>query len=100
VAVSLNAVVVLAWMTKSFVDYVLPRIPDNLDQTYAVTTAHAIVGIIGLVFGVFVALRGNELVPAALRFRNYKPYMRGAYALYMLGTLTGVITYVLIYVTG
>ena len=67
---------------------------------YAVNTAHAVVGAVALVFGVFVALRGNELVPHALKFRNYKPFMRGAYALYMLGTLTGVITYVVLYVTG
>jgi len=100
VAVCLNAAVVLTWMVKSFVEYVIPRIPDRLDQAYAVTAAHAAVGVIALVFGVFVALRGNELVPKAMKFRNYKPYMRGAYALYMLGTVTGVITYVLIYVTG
>lgn len=100
-AVCLNAAVVLAWMIASFVDYVLPRIPDGLDApAYSVTAAHAAVGAAGLAVGVFVALRGNELVPRALKFRNYKPYMRAAYALYMLGTLTGVVTYVLIYVTG
>ena len=101
VAVCLNAAVVLAWMIKRFVDYVLPQIPEHLDVTpYAVNTAHAVVGAVAFVFGVFVALRGNELVPKSLKFRNYKPFMRGAYALYMLGTLTGVITYVVLYVTG
>ncbi len=101
VAAILNAAVVLAWMITSFIDYVLPRIPDGLDDpTYSVTAVHAAVGIVGLVVGVFVALRGNELVPNALKFRNYKPYMRAAYALYMLGTLTGVVTYFVIYVSG
>jgi hypothetical protein len=100
VAVCLNAAVVLAWMVRSFIEYVLPRIPDRLDQAYAVTTFHAVVGAVGLVFGVFVALRGNELVPQALKFTNYKPYMQAAYWLYMAGTATGVLTYVVIYVMG
>lgn len=99
VAACLNAVVVLAWMIRSFVLNVAPEIPARLDQTsYAVATVHAAVGAIGLVFGVFVVLRANRLVPHALAFKAYKPFMRGSYTLYMLGTLTGVILYVVAYV--
>jgi len=99
VAACLNAVVVLAWMIRSFVLYVAPEIPARLDQTsYAVATVHAVVGAIGFVLGVFVVLRANRLVPRALAFKNYKPFMRASYALYMLGTLTGVILYVVAYV--
>jgi uncharacterized membrane protein YozB (DUF420 family) len=99
VAACLNAAVVLVWMIRSFVLYVVPAIPGKLDQSsYAVATVHAATGIIGVAFGVFVVLRGNELLPSAVRFANYKPYMRGAYALYLLGTLTGVILYVVAYV--
>ena len=48
--------------------------------------------------GLFVVLRANELVPQALRFTNYKLFMRTSYALYMLATLMGVIVYVIAYV--
>ena len=53
---------------------------------------------VGLVLGVFVVLRGNELVPAGLRFTNYKAFMRSSYALYMLGTLMGIFVYIAAYV--
>jgi len=100
-AVCLNAVPVLAWMIRFFVLYVLPEIPARLGQrSYAVTTVHALVGVVGLTLGVFVDLRGNELVPARLRFSNYKLFMRSSYALYMLATLTGVIVYVVAYGSG
>jgi putative membrane protein len=98
-AVCLNSAVVLAWMIRSFVLYVVPAIPHRLGQdSYALTTSHAAVGAVGLVLGVFVVLRGNDLVPAPLRFSNYKAFMRSAYALYMLGTLMGVAVYVAAYV--
>ena len=98
-AASLNAVLVLSWMVRAFVLYVAPEIPARLGQTsYAVTTVHAAVGAIGLVLGLFVVLRANELVPQALRFSNYKAFMRTSYALYMLGTLLGVVVYLVSYV--
>ena len=98
-AVLLDAVVILAWMVRSFVLYVWPKLPAGLDQrAYAVNTVHAVIGIVGLVLGVFVVLRGNELVPKALRFSNYKAYMRTSYALFMLATLAGVAVYVVAYV--
>ena len=101
VAACLNAGVVLVWMIRSFTVNVVPQIPAKLNErAYAVATTHALVGVIGLVFGMFVMLRGNELVPQRLRFKNYKPYMRGAYALYLLGTVTGVILYVVAYGTS
>jgi putative membrane protein len=98
-AVGLNSAIVLIWMIQSFVRYVVPAIPHRLGQdSYALTTSHAVVGAVGLVLGVFVVLRGNDLVPASLRFSNYKAFMRSAYALYMLGTLMGVAVYVAAYV--
>ena len=97
-AACLNAVLVLAWMIRRFWLWVLPEIPGKLGQaSYAVTTVHAVVGALGLVLGVFVVLRGNELVPKRLRFTNYKLFMRSSYALYMLGTLMGVVVYIVVY---
>jgi uncharacterized membrane protein YozB (DUF420 family) len=98
---SLNAVVVLVVMIRSFVVHILPGIPGKLLQgDYAVTTVHAIVGATGLLLGIFVVLRGNELVPKALRFKKYKPFMRTAYALYMAATLIGVLVYTEAFIIG
>lgn len=58
------------------------------------------VRVLGLVLGLFVELRGNELVPQSLRFSNYKRFMGVSYALYMLGTLLGVIVYYVVYLGG
>jgi uncharacterized membrane protein YozB (DUF420 family) len=88
-------------MVRSFWIYILPGIPEKLGEgSYGITTVHASIGLAGLVLGVFVVLRGNELVPKALRFRNYKRYMRTSYALYMLATVTGVIVYVVVFIFG
>jgi uncharacterized membrane protein YozB (DUF420 family) len=97
----LNAVVVLVVMIRSFIVHILPGIPGKLQQgDYGVSTVHAVVGTIGLLLGIFVILRGNELVPRAIRFSRYKPFMRTSYALYMLATLLGVGIYIAAFVIG
>jgi uncharacterized membrane protein YozB (DUF420 family) len=97
-AVLLNLVPVAIWMIRYFVSYVFPELPARLGESpYGLVTLHALVGAIGVLLGVFVALRGNELVPKALRFKNYKAFMRPAYALYMAGTVLGVIVYLIVY---
>lgn len=60
---------------------------------YTVTTIHALVGLFAFVFGNFVVLRGNNLMIKALKFNNYKPYMRTAYIAYMATTLLGIGVY-------
>jgi uncharacterized membrane protein YozB (DUF420 family) len=100
-AVILNSLVVIISMVFSYVIYILPGIPNKLGEgDYAVTTLHALTGAIGFLIGVFVMLRGNELVPKFLRFSNYKLYMRWAYGLYMLATLSGIMIYIIIFVFG
>jgi uncharacterized membrane protein YozB (DUF420 family) len=97
-AVILNLIPVAIWMIRYFALYTLPELPQQLGKgVYALTTIHAIVGAIGVVLGVFVALRGNELVPKALRFKDYKAFMRPAYVLYMAGTVLGVAVYLVVY---
>ena len=93
-AASLNALIVLWMMILPFRDFVLRDVGGPRPGAfYAVTTVHALVGLIGLVFGLFVVLRGNELVPKALKFNDYKRFMRTSYGLYMLATLLGVLVY-------
>lgn len=101
VAAIINAIVVLGVMVNSYVTHILPGIPSKLlEGDYGVTTVHAIIGTIGMVLGIFIVLRGNELVPNALRFKNYKLFMRTAYTLYILATLLGIIVYVLAFALG
>jgi uncharacterized membrane protein YozB (DUF420 family) len=93
---TINAILVLWLMILPFRDFVAP--PDNPAglplSAIAVTRIHAAVGATALVFGLFVTLRGNGLVPKPLRFNNYKAFMRVAYALYMLATLIGLFVYI------
>jgi uncharacterized membrane protein YozB (DUF420 family) len=100
-AVTLNAIMVLWMMILPFRDFVAPGLPARIAEGFfAVTTVHAGVGATALIFGVFVALRGNGLVPSFLQFDNYKGFMRVAYGLYMLATLLGIIVYIVWFVTN
>jgi uncharacterized membrane protein YozB (DUF420 family) len=100
-AVILTTLVVLISMVTSYIIHILPGIPAKLGQgDYTETTLHAMLGTIGLLYGVFVMLRGHELVPKGLRFNNYKLFMRWAYALYMLATLGGISVYFFVFVLG
>ena len=60
---------------------------------YVITAVHAFAGLCATLFGMFVVLRGHGLMPKALRFKNYKPYMQVAYGLYITATLLGVAVY-------
>ena len=98
---TLNALVVLSVMVNSFLLHILPGIPGKLlIGDYAVATIHALIGMSGLLLGIFVVLRANKLVPKRLRFKNYKRFMRTSYWLYMVATLLGLIVYVEVYILG
>jgi uncharacterized membrane protein YozB (DUF420 family) len=97
-AATINALAVLAIMVGSFVGFVLPTLSAKIAKPVtSITTIHAVIGTITFLLGVFVVLRANKLVPQALRFKNYKLFMRTAYALYMLTTLIGIVVYVVTY---
>lgn len=98
-SVILSTIVALGFMIESFFTHILPGVPSKLlEGDYAVSTLHALLGSAAVILGVFVVLRGHELVPRGMRFSNYKAYMRTSYALYMLATLLGVVVYVLVFV--
>jgi len=95
-AVLLNASVIIGVMIGSFRGYYLPEISTRLGEpSIAVTAFHAAVGLFGFLFGTFVMLRGNNLVPKVLRFSNYKLFMRVSYAFYMFAALTGIFVYLI-----
>jgi uncharacterized membrane protein YozB (DUF420 family) len=88
-------------MLLPYRDFVLPGVPANLDQPfYWVTSLHALMGAIALPFGLFVILRGHNLVPDRLKFNNYKLFMRWAYGLFVATILVGVGVYVVWFVTN
>jgi plastocyanin len=94
-AVSLNVLQVGLIMLGSFARSAAPGIPARLGEGYyAIAAAHGLAGTVTLLFGTFVALRGNELVPSGLRFHNYKLFMRTAYGAYMTVTVLGFLLYV------
>lgn len=98
-AVTLNILLVLLVMVGSFMQDAAPGIPERLDDPYyAVASIHGLVGLFAFLFGTFVMLRGNELVPRALQFNNYKLFMRTAYGGYMLATALGVWVYTTWYI--
>lgn len=99
-AVALNVAQVLVIMIASFWQSARPGIPARLYDTFFLSaTLHAGFGLWTLLFGVVVALRGNELVPRQLKFNNYRLFMRAAYGCYMLATVLGVWVYIAWYAT-
>lgn len=94
-AAILNALVVINVMIGSLLGYTLVEAATNISKPSVwVTLLHAGVGTIGFLLGIFIVLRANGLVPRALRFRNYKLFMRVSYSLYMLATLIGIAVYI------
>jgi uncharacterized membrane protein YozB (DUF420 family) len=97
-AVILFAVPVVVWMIRSYWLYVRPGLPDNLSETNNVlTTAHGVVGLVGVVLGLFVVIRANQLMARGESVAHYKPWMRASYVVYLLATVLGVWVYFAIY---
>lgn len=100
-AALLNALVVTLVMIPSFITNIYPGIPAKLlEGTYGITSFHAMVGLFGLLLGLFVVLRANGLMPKPLRFSNYKAFMRTSLAIYLVSTFIGVVLYMLVYVNA
>lgn len=97
-AVLLNAVPAIVWMIRSFRLYILPDLPGNLGKSVdALTTVHAVAGLIGVVIGLFVMIRANQLAAKGRSLSRYKTPMRIAYVVYLLATVLGVWVYFAIY---
>jgi uncharacterized membrane protein YozB (DUF420 family) len=93
----LNALLVFGLMIPMLLSVDPSENVDLPPSAFLYMTGHEIVGAAALVFGLFVVLRGNGLVPARLQFNNYKPYMRWAFGLYMAATLIGIAVYSVLY---
>lgn len=93
-AAAINLILVLWLMVLPFRDFVVRDVGGPRVSTfYVISTVHATIGAIAVLYGVFVVLRGNGLMIAPLKFNNYKGFMRLAYTLYILNTLIGIWVY-------
>ena len=98
IAVILNAIPVVVWMIRSYWLYVRPDLPGNLSKSIdALTTVHALAGIIGVVMGMFVIIRANQLTARGESVGRYKNWMRAAYVVYLLATVLGIWVYAKLY---
>jgi uncharacterized membrane protein YozB (DUF420 family) len=98
VAVILNAIPVVVWMIRSYWLYVRPDLPGNLSKSIdALTTVHAVSGLIGVVLGLFVIIRANQLTARGESVGRYKNWMRAAYVVYLLATVLGIWVYAKLY---
>jgi uncharacterized membrane protein YozB (DUF420 family) len=96
--VALNAVPVVVWMVVSLVRYILPGIPGTLSQHgHLLAAVHATVGALGVALGLFLLVRGNQLMARDASLRRYRTPMRVAYLLYVGGVALGVALYVVTY---
>ncbi|NJN17719.1 MAG: hypothetical protein HC822_16315 [Oscillochloris sp.] len=97
-AAVVNLLLVLGIMIPSLLNVDPSENVDLPATAFVAMPAHEFIGLAALLFGLYVVLRGNELMPERLKFNNYKPFMRVAYGLYMAATLVGIAVYVVLYV--
>jgi plastocyanin/uncharacterized membrane protein YozB (DUF420 family) len=99
--VLLNLVLICVIMLPAFRRQVVPQLPAGLQEAYyAVVTLHAGLGTVAELLGLYIVLRAaTNLVPARLRFQNYKVWMRTALGLWWGVVLLGVGTYAIWYFT-
>jgi len=100
--VLLNLIPIATFMLPIFWRGVLPQLPGTLgDSFYAVSTGHAALGIVAEILGLYIIVRaGTNLLPQALRFNNYKRWMRTELVLWWLTIGLGVATYGVWYTGG
>lgn len=93
--VILNLVPILLFMLPEFRSAVAPGLPAGLkDRFYAITTAHAGLGATAELLGIYILLvAGTKLLPEAVRFKNWKRWMRTELVLWWLVITLGAATY-------
>lgn len=91
----LNSAIIGLLMLPSFVLHVSPRIPAKLAKPYyALATAHAVLGTIAEVGGLYILLAaGTTILPQRYRLTRYRLWMRGELVLWWLVLLLGMMTY-------
>ena len=93
--VLLNLIPITLFMLPVFRRGVAPALTTRLGEPfYAVSTAHALLGTLAELLGIYIILRaGTSLVPTAFRFENYKRWMRTELVLWWIVIALGLGTY-------
>jgi uncharacterized membrane protein YozB (DUF420 family) len=95
VIVLLNLSVIVLTMIPSFRLQVIPQIPLKLGKAYyGLATAHAALGTITEIAGLYVLLAaGTRVLPERFRITKYKAWMRTVLGLWWFVLLLGLATY-------
>jgi len=93
--VLLNLAVIALAMVPSFQLQVIPKVPCKLGKAYyALATAHAALGTITEIAGLYVVIAaGTRVLPEKLRIAKYKAWMRTVLVLWWAVLLLGFATY-------
>ncbi|HZS45508.1 MAG TPA: DUF420 domain-containing protein [Blastocatellia bacterium] len=96
----LNLAAISLFMLPVYKRGVAPKALTNLgDAFYSVSSAHAIIGTVAELIGIYIVLRaGTNLLPKALRFKNYKTWMRAELIIWWIVIGLGIGTYGVWYV--
>src|SRR5438445_8685936 len=96
----LNLLMIGIVMWPSFRRQVNPMFPRVLHRSYyAAPTVHAALGITAELLGLYIVLvAGTNVLPAWLRFRNWKRWMRTEFVLWFVVVISGLGTYYAWYV--
>jgi uncharacterized membrane protein YozB (DUF420 family) len=91
----LNLWMIAITMWPSFREQVTPHLPKGLHRRYyTIATIHAALGLTAELLGLYIVLvAGTKLVPASLRFKQWKRWMRIELALWFAALLGGIGTY-------
>ncbi len=93
--VLLNLGVIVFTMIPSFRVHVRPKIPLKLGKAfYALATAHAALGTITEIAGLYILLAaGTSVLPEKFRITKYKAWMRTVLVLWWIVLSLGLATY-------
>jgi uncharacterized membrane protein YozB (DUF420 family) len=93
-ALAATLVMTTIWMLPAYHNNYGPAIFKLGNRVNVAAAAHVLVGSLALLIGIYVVLvAGTPLVPTALRFSNYKVWMRTLISVWWLALLLGVLTY-------
>ena len=82
------------WMAPAYHANWGPGIFLLENRVTTAAAAHVVTGTLALLLGVYVVLvAGTSFLPKALRFNDYKAWMRPLIALWWLALILGVLTY-------
>ena len=100
VIVLINLALIVLTMIPSFRAHVSPKIPLKLGKAYyALATAHAALGTITEIAGLYILLAaGTSVLPEKFRITKYKLWMRTVLVLWWVVLLLGLATYARWYV--